>query len=366
MSTTRLEILTEGFKSPNGRAFLAPLVIHSDALASSGLHVRLRQSVDAVQDADIAIVDSKYWRNDWGRTEHRIWEHVGQLRRRAKWLVFADTGDSAGWVQAKILPHVDAYWKGQVLRDRRAYMRPLYAHRLYTDYYHRTNGVTDDRPEWSSPVADAEDLNKLRLGWSSALGNYSWLGPYSMALYDRLPIAALLGPPRHFVPPEAARPIALHCRMGLQYPRASIGWQRQQIARRLVGRIATDKVSRRRYLRELALSRVVVSPFGFGEITLKDFEVLLTGGLLLKPDMSHMETWPDLFSAGQTIAVHSWDLNDFDEVVERVLGTYADHIAWAAEGQRRYRDYLYDPRLFVGHLNSLVAAVVAGKVAVAS
>ena len=366
MSAIRIEVLTEGFRSPNGRAFLTPLVVHRDALVRSGLEISLRQSADRVRDADIVVVDSKYWRNNWGRTEQRIWENVETLRSRAPKLVFADTGDSAGWVQAKILPHVDAYWKGQLLRDRTTYLRPLYGHRLYSDYYHRTKGVIDDQPEWSTPVADPKHLAKLQLGWSSALGKYDWLGPYCMALYDKMPIVGLLRPTRHFVPASTSRPIALHCRMGLSYPRASIAWQRQQIARRLPQGAATGKISRRRYLRELATSRVVVSPFGFGEITLKDFEVLLSGGLLLKPDMSHMDTWPDLFVPGLTIAAHSWDLSDFEEVVQRVLGAYHNHVECAAEGQRRYRAHLHDPNLFVAHLSSLVAAVRADKVAIAS
>jgi hypothetical protein len=181
VSAVRIEILTEGFKSPNGRAFLTPLVVNRNALAHEGLQVYLRHSADAVRDADVVVVDSKYWRDDWGRTEQRVWDDVKTLRSRAERLVFADTGDSAGWVQAKILPHVDAYWKGQLLRDRRTYLRPLYGHRLYTDYYHRMNAVVDERPEWSTPVTESRDLSKLQLGWSSALGKYSWLGPYCMA-----------------------------------------------------------------------------------------------------------------------------------------------------------------------------------------
>jgi hypothetical protein len=66
----------------------------------------------------------------------------------------------------------------------------------------------------------------------------------------------------------------------------------------------------------------VVSPFGFGEITLKDFEVFLTGGLLLKPDMSHMQTWPDVFRAGETMAAHAWDLSDFEDTVARTAACY--------------------------------------------
>ena len=39
----------------------------------------------------------------------------------------------------------------------------------------------------------------------------------------------------------------------------------------------------------------MVSPFGFGEITLKDFETFLSGSVLVKPNMSHMETYPNFY-----------------------------------------------------------------------
>ena len=38
-----------------------------------------------------------------------------------------------------------------------------------------------------------------------------------------------------------------------------------------------------------------MSPFGLGEITLKDFEVF-SGSLLMKPNMDHMLTWPNFYT----------------------------------------------------------------------
>ena len=54
----------------------------------------------------------------------------------------------------------------------------------------------------------------------------------------------------------------------------------------------------------------MLSPFGWGELCLRDYEAVLGGALLLKPDMSHLETWPDVFVPHDTYAPFDWDATD--------------------------------------------------------
>ena len=168
---------------------------------------------------------------------------------------------------------------------------------------------------------------------------FAWPSPYV-----RVPLVAgprlVLRPPGRFVPPSNDRPRDLSCRMGLAYPRASVAWQRRAVRERLSHRLATAKLSRREYFRELETSKVVLSPFGFGEITLKDFEVFLAGGLLMKPDLSHVETWPALFRDGETMVAHDWDLSDLEEKIDRVLAGYPRFVEVARHAQELYRRHL--------------------------
>ena len=62
-------------------------------------------------------------------------------------LIWFDTRDSAGNCQFDVLPHVSIYWKKHLYKDRSIYTRPLYYGRLYSDYYHRTQGVEDFESE---------------------------------------------------------------------------------------------------------------------------------------------------------------------------------------------------------------------------
>ena len=145
--------------------------------------------------------------------------------------------------------------------------------------------------------------------------------------------------------------------MGIRYHRASIAFQRREISKRLADYVATNKLPRRKYLEEMASSKIVISPFGFGEITLKDFEVFLTGGLLLKPDMGHLDTWPDLFRVGETMAVHDWDLTDLIGVIDGILEDYGRARDLAENGQALYRRHICGPEaaeLFCTHFLHIV------------
>jgi hypothetical protein len=218
--------------------------------------------------------------------------------------------------------------------------------------------IEDADPEWSPAVTDPALRAKLRLSWNTSLADYSLHGPLRMAAYGRIPLRPLLRFPLEFLSPDAPRPNNMSCRFGAGYPRASVAAQRRLIRERLAGRMDTRKLSRRAYMRELCDSRIVVSPFGFGEITLKDFEVFLTGGALLKPDMSHMETWPDLFRADETMLVHAWDLSDFDEALERAIADCAGTQRIAAGGQVVYRDHMHGDAAaasFAAQLQMLIA-----------
>jgi hypothetical protein len=86
------------------------------------------------------------------------------------------------------------------------------------------------------------------------------------------------------------------------------------------------------YDRELSVSKTVVSPFGFGEICYRDFEAMLNGACLIKPDVSHLTTWPDVFLQHQTYIPFRWDFSDFADRVRQVLsGDSATQIAQAAQ-----------------------------------
>ena len=335
----RVNILTPGFTSPNGVAFLFPLIAHRSALRDAGIHIVIHKSdrnLPRLADCDVLILDSKFYSPRWISESDAVLDRIAALGEAAPRLFYFDITDSSGWDHARALPFVTGYFKNQLLRDRSLYLRPHVGYRLHADHYHRTNGVTDEDGAVSEPVPDPAQLDKLHLGWNSGLANYDLRGPETAKLYRRLPWARLLHYSNDFGDPTNARPLDVVCRIGTSYHRETVSHQRRAISKRLSKWISTEKLSRRAYLEEMGQAKIVVSPFGLGEITLRDFEIFMAGSVALKPSMAHMETWPDFFRDEETIASHDWDLEDLEEIIESLLADPERRLAIARRGQELY------------------------------
>ena len=334
----KLHILCPPLTDQNVRAFVAPLIATHRELGDLGIRVAFRYGVsDDLTDCDTLILNSAFWRGPWiGRRDEAL-PLIADLAGKVPRLLFFDRASTSGTANADVLPLVTRYYKTNLLRDRTLYMRSLYGLREFTDYYHREFDVQDEHPALSPAVKDAYDLKKLRLSWSTALADYSLFGPRLSALYSRLPLSWLMRPSRRFHPPQASRSVALSCRMGLTYKYETVAYQRRRIAEILTAHRRTDRISKFAYARELRQSQIVASPFGYSEVNYKDFETFLAGAALLKPDMSHLETYPDLFQEGETYIAHRWDFADLQEKIDGLLEDRTRRLAIAEAGQQLYR-----------------------------
>ena len=97
-----------------------------------------------------------------------------------------------------------------------------------------------------------------------------------------------------------------------------------------------SRVSRRLYYREMKESKIVVSPFGWGEINNRDFESFIYGCLLVKPSVDHLITYPDFFLPNQTYLPYSWDFSDLEGLVENLRSNFDNFFDIAINGQEKY------------------------------
>ncbi len=261
---------------------------------------------------------------------------LAALRQKYDRVVYFHDDAGGGIPRLEILPFVDLFYSKALLRDRSLYGRSLYGKELYSDYYHERYGVTDPDYRERPGVKDSRELAKLRLSWNIGIGDYP---RHQLRQRAGVAFARLLGPraanpfrlrPR-FDPERAlARNRGLypvHARMGL-ISRPSISYQRKLILEKIAGNpdFLTGSVSQTQFNRETSNSKIIVSPFGWGELCLRDFETVRSGALLLKPDMSHLETWPDVFVPGETYEPFGWDAEDLVDRAESLL---------ADDGRRR-------------------------------
>ena len=343
----KINILTKGFISPNACAFLFPIIVNKRRLIDLGISYSIFQDIsERIYDCDVLILDSRYFSRLWNiYGDDQILKRIEELKNKINAVLFFDISDSTGWIQSQVLPYVTAYYKSQLLKDKNLYLDNHYGNRIYTDYYHKKFNINDETPAINRKIENKDDLNKLNISWNSGLANYSYLGPYLTSLYRYLPLEHFLRYPKYFHQNLNIRDIDVSCRMGINYPRKTVCYQRKQIRKMLSNSLRTNKITRRKYLTELRNSKIVVSPFGFGEITLKDFETFLSGSVLVKPNMSHMETYPNFYiddnaTATDTISTHAWDLSDLETLIDHILTDYDQYAEIAVNGQNRYRHYI--------------------------
>lgn len=336
----QIHIISPGFRVSNSRALIFPIIRYRQQLRQMGLEVKIFESLQQENaDCSTLAIDGRSVDTNEPAALDRFIDRLQALRTHTDRVVFFDTTDSAGMLNGAMLQLCDSYLKNQVLVDRSAYGKSLYGHRSYTDYYHREFGIEDTAPMSEPQVTDPTLLEKIRTSWNAGLADYGFTGLYRSLAFRRTSWPQFLKGPSGFADPSCERDIEVHTRMGLTYHRESVAWQRRQISKLVSHRGQSDKIGRWRYFKELARSRLVLAPFGWGEFTYKDYETFIAGGTLVKPDMSHMETWPDFYRAGTTFLAHKWDLSDLDETIDAGLEDRIRSVAIATQAQDLYRYY---------------------------
>jgi hypothetical protein len=339
----RVHVLHESYYCQNGIAFRFPLWKNRLRLRDHGIDIRFFTTITPeLFCCDSLVLVSRFFSTWWDEQyRERLFLFLKHARHRVRRLVWADIADSSGTTQFLVLPHVDIYIKNQLLVDRHAYQQSWYGMRPYTDFYHRLLGATDRDPSAAhlnhAPL-DSE-LEKLAVGWNSGLFRYDYVGLAMGKIWYRFPYIPFYYPRRVFHPARS-RTVPVSCRIGTNYPRATIAAPRKNIIALLKGRIDTGKLPRRAYMRELRNSTAAISPFGLGEISLRDFECILAGAAVIKQDMSHLETWPSLWENEETYLPFSWDFSNFLEVIEYARSDPALMMRLATNAQNRYRSVL--------------------------
>ncbi len=239
-------------------------------------------------------------------------------------------------------PKVDLYVTKHLLRDRARYARPVYGDTTLMEHFGRRFGLAHEVTQFPIPEGF---WDKLLLGPSFVTAGFM-LPDFAAGRW-----------------PEGPRPIDLHARIavgGTPWYEAMRGECQQAVDRlRGVNAVTGIGIGHHRFMAEMRQSKVCFSPFGYGEVCWRDYEAVLTGAVLVKQDMGHVETDPDIFEAGETYVPVAWDLSDFEDRVRWLLADEAARRRIARAAFERLHDYAASGR-FVEQM----APMLAGRAAV--
>lgn len=355
MADIKVNVLTT-YNSPNSLGFVYPLLVNRRFFKSRGITFAFHENTKpGIYGCDAIFLNSKFFRSWHTRRPQELYDTLAAFKKKIGRVVWFDTADSTGTTQFNVMPFVDAYYKSQVLKDRSLYERPFYGNRIFTDYYKSLFGMGDeaeasDEPEKDpalSTVLEKEYGRKLGISWNSAMNdwgtyiyNYTYTG-LAAKVKSRLPFG--IDYSVTFAASGDKRKIDICGRIGLSHARNTVKLQREKIAEVLKDRFGADiaVIPRRRYITELRNTKIAISPFGLGEISCRDFEIIVSGALMLKQDMSHLETWPPLYAAGETYVPFSWDLSDLEDKLRALLKDEEKIGRISNNAQRLYEYYLY-------------------------
>jgi len=230
---------------------------------------------------------------------------------------------------------VDLYVSKHLLRDRSAYGVPTDGDTTLMDYYGRVFGLTHSQQCFDIPDGFMEKLH---------------LGPSFVTAPFMLPVFA------RGQRPTGARPLDLHARIaigGSPWYAAMRGQCADAVAALdQVTAVTGTGIRHDLFLRELRRSKLCFSPFGYGEVCWRDFEAVMCGSVLIKQDMSHVETDPDIFVPHETYVPVRWDLSDFGDTVNRLLNDPTQCERIARHAFERLHDYASSER-FVSQMAPL-------------
>jgi hypothetical protein len=219
-------------------------------------------------------------------------------------VIYLDGDDDICIMRPEILSWVGVYVKKHIFRDRSQYLQCFVGKSNLTDFVHREyNYSFADNPhaKESRPV-DRADLGKIMVGWNVAL--------------DSNIVKLFTSVTAHPQPMERNVDVMFRGNVPkdwLHYLRKDIEPSLKRLQSSFNVIIPTERVSRDEYYREMTCSKICVSPFGYGEICWRDLEAVMCGCLLIKPDMSHVETVPNIFIANETYVPVRWNYADLEE-----------------------------------------------------
>lgn len=274
--------------------------------------LRLRDIQSAVEThrADIAVI-MVHW-SERAEDVVALFRNLGGRPHRPK-LVFLDYYAPTCSPHFAVLPYVDRYIKRQVLVDRSIYQQTLEGGFVFTDFLAKEMNYRIG-PWFFGSTPDPALMHKVVYGWNFGVSP----GSRSMLRLNRL-----------LHRDWSRRVFAINQRIGIAPIHSGADEWYQQYRRfcaerlKSVGRkfpsSAGGRTGRGRYLLELMRSRVVFSPFGWGELCFRDYEAVCCGALLIKPSMAHLQTSPNIFVEGRTYVAVRWDLSDLEDKIRHFL-----------------------------------------------
>jgi len=111
--------------------------------------------------------------------------------------------------------------------------------------------------------------------------------------------------------------------------------------------VTNKRICRLEYLQSMQEAKIVVSPWGWEPVTYRDIEAVLCGCIVVKPDTSFVETWPNIPHIPCRV-----DFSDLSEVIDQILSNWDSYHDYRVKAYKMIRKI--DDRTLAGRFANIV------------
>ncbi len=358
----RIHILTNQGQWARGFNDFFPLFKWEKALNQAGFWFDYfyNQAHPKLFQCDQLWVDYRYFSSFFDTTDHNkeikpVIDFLVQAKAKIGSLVLFDTSDGSGSQCLILTQFVDLHLKKQLYKDLNQYTIdcgdkgfmcwiPNDATPSNIKYYTTTKG----------------HLHKFKLSWNIGMVDYRY---FPLSKYYPIGTSKLFPSKFNFIKttnPNSQRDLLTSYR-GSTSNDTRYSFQRAAIIEFIKKfgpnpKIKAGKyIKKEAYLKEMSLSQISFSPFGWGEVCYRDFEIFLSGSVLVKPNMEHLDTYPNYYFPNETYIPLKWDMSDLSEVFNDLVTTpKSDLQAIASRGQELFIEAQSSSDNFVNHFKEML------------
>ena len=106
------------------------------------------------------------------------------------------------------------------------------------------------------------------------------------------------------------------------------------------------------YYQKISSAKILLAPFGYGEMAPRDLDAAQFGSILIKPDMSFVDTVPNIFEDKQTYVACKHDYSDLKGKIEEILGNYNNYLHIIENARERFKSEMAPEKLAI-HLYNM-------------
>ena len=296
------------------------------------------------QKADILILTRKYHNFNISINKNRkiILNDIKRYKNQFKKVIYFDDSAAVSHILYFILPFVDSYWVRGLLKDKSQYEKKLYGGRTFSDFYFEKYKIVDEI-KIESPSFKYINDGKIKVAWNIGIGCFPI---YRNNIYNRYYFVIrklccilsffsfdfLIIKIISFYIFQMKKELKnktdtklnnslISARFTYENYSNSVGFNRKLAFNKIKDnyKFIKGKLSLWNYIEECSRLLAIFSPFGWGEICYRDFEAILSKSLLIKPDMGHLETWPNIYKKSLYYKL-DWEfktIKDIDNFVDK-------------------------------------------------